>query len=50
MFSANFYYRLNYQIKNGANATVFLRFIIDRLFHPFLSRKKNTTLRNIENT
>ena len=40
MFSANFYYRLNYQIKNGANATVFLRFIIDRLFHPFLSRKK----------
>ena len=40
MFSANFFYRLNYQIKYGANKTVFLRFIIDRLFHPFLSRKK----------
>ena len=40
MFSKNFYYRLNYQIKNGANTYVFLKFIIDRLFHPFLSRKK----------
>ena len=40
MFSKNFYYRLNYQIKNGANTSVFLKFIIDRLFHPFLSRKK----------
>ena len=40
MFSKNFYYRLNYQIKNGANPSIFLRFIIDRLLHPFLSKKK----------
>ena len=40
MFSTNFYYRLNYQFRNGANASVFLRYIKDRLLHPFLSRKK----------
>tara|TARA_B100000963_G_scaffold305185_1_gene279287 strand:- start:2588 stop:3304 length:717 start_codon:yes stop_codon:yes gene_type:complete len=40
MFSANFYYRLNYQVQNGANASVFFRFIIDRFLHPFLSSKK----------
>ena len=40
MFSANFYYRLNYQFRNGANASVFLRYFKDRLLHPFVSKKK----------
>tara|TARA_B100001057_G_scaffold237399_1_gene237775 strand:+ start:1093 stop:1809 length:717 start_codon:yes stop_codon:yes gene_type:complete len=40
MFSANFYYRLNYQLRNGANVSVFNRYIKDRLLHPFLSSKK----------
>jgi len=40
MFSTNFYYRLNYQLRNGANVSVFSRYIKDRLLHPFLSHKK----------
>lgn len=40
MFSANFYYRLNYQLRNGANASVFLKYLKDRLLHPFVSKKK----------
>ena len=40
MLSANFYYRLNYQFRNGANASVFLKYIKDRLLHPFQSKKK----------
>lgn len=40
MLSSNFYYRLNYQFKNGAIYPVFIGFIKDRLMHPFLSSKK----------
>ena len=40
MLSSNFYYRINYQIKNGAIYPVFIKFINDRLMHPFLSAKK----------
>ena len=40
MLSSNFYYRLNYQFKNGAIYPIFIRFLIDRLMHPFLSSKK----------
>ena len=40
MLSSNFYYRLNYQFKNGAIFPVFMMFIKDRLMHPFLSIRK----------
>ena len=40
MLSSNFYYRINYQIKNGAIYPVFIKYIYDRLMHPFFSNKK----------
>ena len=47
MLSSNFYYRLNYQIRNGAIYSIFVKFIKDRLMHPFLSRvKKNFRIKH----
>ena len=47
MLSSNFYYRLNYQFKNGAIYLIFIKFIKDRLMHPFLSRvKKNFRIKH----
>ena len=49
MLSSNFYYRLNYQIKNGASLPIFIQFLKDRLLHPFLSKKKKIFRRRHQN-
>ena len=46
MLSLNFYYRLNYQFKNGANVSVILSYLKDRMLHPFNSRKKKEFSKN----
>ena len=40
MFSRNFYYKINYQIKRKANFNVFFNYILDRLKHPFVQVNK----------
>jgi len=40
MFSRNFYYKINYQIKRKANFNVFFNYILDRPKHPFVQVNK----------
>ena len=40
MFSKNFYFRLKYQINKRAVFTVFYKYFLDRLKHPFNKNKK----------
>ena len=40
MISFNFFFRIKYLIKNGANTQILLKFLQDRLAHPFLIKKK----------